>query len=48
MHVQGLLQMPGVPGGGLEHFTEVFILSQIHPGQYYVANQCYRLFNQRR
>jgi len=45
VHVQGSLQLPGLAGPGMAPmaFTESFILSQIQPGEYYVANQVFRL-----
>ncbi len=45
VHVQGQLAVGGVagPGAASGSFTEVFILSQISPGEYYVASQIYRM-----
>mmetsp|Transcript_9782 Transcript_9782/g.24382 ORF Transcript_9782/g.24382 Transcript_9782/m.24382 type:complete len:480 (-) Transcript_9782:340-1779(-) len=44
VHVQGFLQIPGVSGPASQPtpFTESFILGQILPGEYYVANQAHR------
>lgn len=44
VHVQGFLQIPGVSGPASQPtpFTESFILGQIQPGEYYVANQAHR------
>lgn len=44
VHVQGHLQLPGVsgPAAAPTPFTEAFILGQIQPGEYYVANQMHR------
>jgi len=45
VHVQGSLKLTGVSGPGNQPvpFTEAFILSQMSPGEYYVASQVYRL-----
>ncbi|GAX73570.1 hypothetical protein CEUSTIGMA_g1021.t1 [Chlamydomonas eustigma] len=45
VHVQGHLKlgMSG-PGNKPTPFTEIFVLSQISPGEYYVASQMFRLF----
>lgn len=41
--VQGTLEAgPGVPQAPMP-YTEVFVLSQVLPGEYYVANQTFRL-----
>lgn len=46
VHVHGQM-LPGgatsAPAGFSSLFAETFILSQIHPGEYYVANQMFRL-----
>jgi hypothetical protein len=46
VHVQGHLKLMGMsngPGNKPVPFTEVFILSQIQPGEYYVASQVFRM-----
>ncbi len=45
VHVQGLLKLTGVTGAGNKPmpYTECFILSQMSPGEYYVASQIYRM-----
>ncbi|KAL6760254.1 mitogen-activated protein kinase [Haematococcus lacustris] len=45
VHVQGQLTVPAMSGPGSEPvtFTEAFILAQIQPGEYYVANQVHRV-----
>lgn len=44
VHVTGHLQAPGLTAGGSATvFSESFILSQVQPGEYYVANQAFRL-----
>lgn len=46
VHVHGIMLPGGAtspPPGFSTLFAETFILSQIHPGEYYVANQMFRL-----
>ena len=46
MHVHGLLRLLGGmtgPGTAPVPFAEVFTLSQMSPGEYYVASQVFRL-----
>ena len=47
VHIKGNLKplMSG-PGATAVPFAEVFILSQISPGEYYVASQIFRLMMQ--